>query len=502
MESKRSNEVLLRWLLASGCGLVLMFFFSPPWGAFLAWSRVPELGGLIEVRRGASVLFQMAHLGAEIPDKLHGAIQWRLLFPALGHVLGLSPVLFFALSPAGCLLVLAYIVTVLRRHGLGWLETALMAVTLGATSWFFSSMSWLGYFDSWLVLALLFVTFARARWVVWLACSWAPWIDERFVMAAPLAMICRYLHQTRTSATEPAIRHWKQELAVPAALVAVFLVVRLGFLSGHSGTNATISGYMGGLKVIGTPLSRVAFGVWEGMRVGWVFVAAAVLCGGLKRWQAVALASSVVVVVLASLATAQDFSRSMMFMMPVALLGAVLAGGAVVERWSPLALRVGAAAALLLPAHLVMNDGVNPVFYLYHELAALRSPPPVIMPEIQELRGIEAMERGEYAEAMEALSLAIKLAPHPTGAAKHRGLLSASLGHWADAKKDFSTMVDSEPANPDGWFLRAQAELALGDAQAARADVEQARSRASSDWSSRPDVARFLTRLNQALGGK
>lgn len=443
----------------------------------------------------------MAHLGAEIPDKLHGAIQWRLLFPTLGHVLGLSPVLIFALSPVGCLLVLAYIVTVLRRHGQGFFETALVVVTLGATSWFFSSMSWLGYFDSWLVLALLFVTFARARWVGWLACVWAPWIDERFVMAAPLALICRYLHQTRTATAENPVPHWKRELVVPAALVAVFLVIRLGFLSGHSGTNATISGYMGGLKVIGTPLSRVTFGVWEGMRAGWVFVVVAVLFGGLKRWHAVALASVVVVVILASLATAQDFSRSMMFMMPVALLGAVLADGAV-ARWWPLALRAGAAAALLLPAHLVMNDGVNPVFYLYHELAALRSPPPVIMPELQELRGIEAMERGEYAEAMEALSLAIKLAPNPTGAAKHRGLLSASLGHWADARKDFSTMVESEPANPDGWFLRAQAALALGDAQAARTDVEQARLRASSDWSSRPDVARFLTRLNQAPGGK
>ena len=39
-------------------------WFSPSWAAFSLWSRVPEMSGLLEVRRGASVLAQVAHPGA------------------------------------------------------------------------------------------------------------------------------------------------------------------------------------------------------------------------------------------------------------------------------------------------------------------------------------------------------------------------------------------------------------------------------------------------------
>lgn len=60
-------------------------------------------------------------------------------------------------------------------------------------------------------------------------------------------------------------------------------------------------------------------------------------------------------------------------------------------------------------------------------------------------------------------------------------------------------MVQRDPKNPDGWFLRAQAGLALGDVVAAQADMQQAIALAPKDWTTRPDVARFLTRLNQVF---
>jgi len=61
-----------------------------------------------------------------------------------------------------------------------------------------------------------------------------------------------------------------------------------------------------------------------------------------------------------ALATAQDFSRSMMLVLPVGLLGAVFALEAR-PRWFPGTLRAAAAAALLLPGHLVMSNGAVPV---------------------------------------------------------------------------------------------------------------------------------------------
>src|SRR6185312_12205213 len=115
------------------------------------WSRTPELRKLIAVRRGASVLEQVAHPGAPVQDALHSAIQWRLLFPLLGHVLGLPAPVLFGLAPLGCLFVLAFIIAVLRRQGAAWPETAAAAVILGASTWYFTSVSWLGYYDSWVV---------------------------------------------------------------------------------------------------------------------------------------------------------------------------------------------------------------------------------------------------------------------------------------------------------------------------------------------------------------
>jgi hypothetical protein len=475
-------------LLALGCFATLIFFFSPTWGAFRLWARAPEMGGMLEVRRGAAVLQQIDHPGAEIGDTLHAAIQWRLLFPVIGRVLHLPPALFFALADAGCVLVLAFIITVLRRRGASFGFAGLAGIVLGAGSWYFTSVCWLGYFDAWVVLGLLFVGFSEATWPGWLACLWAPWVDERFVLALPLALLCRWLQRAAAGKS----LDWKRELGLPAALAVAFVAVRLGILSGKTAAGATVGGYLNGLDTSGATVGRMGLGIWEGLRMGWLAVIAALVF--LARKRALLLGAMVVVLVAVGLGTAQDFSRSIMLVSPAALLGAVLAAGSegTFPRWLP---RAAAVLALVLPAHHVMSNWVNPIYYFYHELAALHTPPPAAMPEVIELHAIEAMERGDFARALEQLNLAIRLADNPAGPSRRRGMLEVATGRWADAKRDFSVVIDHEPENPDGWFLRAQVELATGDGAAARADLEQARSRAPSDWAKRPDVARVLERL-------
>ncbi len=484
-----------RWLLSFGCFALLLFFFSPSFGAYSVWSRAPELTGMLEVRRGASVLWQIDHLGEAIPDPLHGAIQWRLLFPLLGHILGLPAPVFFALAPLGVLAVLGFAVGVLRRGGAGWADTALAAVVLGAGGWLFASVGWLGYFDSWVVLALLLVAFGRSRWTVWSACLWAPWIDERFVIGLPLALLCRHLRPSAAdSADEAPAFDWRQDLGVPAALAAAFVAVRLGLLSGATGGNAIPSTYLASLHLSDTPPARLALGLWEGLRAGWGFVALAVVFCWTQRRRALLLAAATAGVALVSLATAQDFGRALMFLTPVALLGATLAFRRRAS-WLAPALRFAAGATLLLPAHHVMNDRVTPLFYLHHELAVLRSPPAIAMPELYELRAIHAMEAGDFPRAEADLALAIKLSAHPAGPLKQRGVLYASAGRWAEAHRDFAAMVECDPANPESWFFRAQANLALGDAAAARRDLDQALTQAPDGWAQRADVQRFAARL-------
>ncbi len=492
-------EIPKRWLLALGCFALLIFFFSPPWAAFRAWSRVPELQNLLEVRRGASVLYQVDHLGDAIPDRLHQAIQWRLLFPTLARILSLPAIALFGLADVGCVLVCAFVITILRRRQIPWTETTLITIVLGATSWFFTSVCWLGYYDSWLALALLIVAFARTRWSVWAACVWAPWVDERFIVAAPLAFLCRWMALRTDEKSKTLTSNWKTELVVPSLLLVSYLGVRFGLLGSHSAAGATPGGYLLGRNFLNAPLSRIAFGVWGGLRSAWLFViAAVVLVGGVQRIWSWLLGVAIVLVALIGLATAQDYSRSMTMLIPVALLVALTAFRTH-ARWLPWVLGGSAFAALLLPAHHVMNDGVNPIFYLYRELAAFENPPAIIMPEIYELAAIHAMEHGDFAVAEQDLTFAIKLSDNPASPAKQRGILAASQHRWADAKRDFSMYVQYDPQNPDARFMRAQASLALGDATAARSDVDIALKLAPEGWTSRPDVARFLNKLSPSV---
>ncbi len=448
---------------------------------------------MIEVRRGASVLQQVEHPGAPLADRLHGAIQWRLLFPLLGRALHLPAWALFGLADVGCLLALGFIVTVLRRNGLSFVRGALATLMLGATSWFFTSTGWLGYYDSWVVLALLLVAFGESRWTVWTACLWAPWVDERFVLAAPLALLCRYVDRTRRGLGFD----WQRELGAPAALLAAFVAVRLGVLGSRSGANASPGSYLAALDVTKAPLARPLFGAWAGLRAAWFFVALAVmLLAARSRAQALLLGVASIVLASVGLATAQDFGRSMMFLMPVAVLGAVLSAQAS-PRWLAKGLPVATAAALLLPAHHVMSNDVIPIFYVYHALDTYRNPPRAVMPEVVELDAIRAMQAGDFATAEQGFGMAMRLAENPAEPARQRGVLRGAQGKWREAREDFALAVQHDPKNPDAWFLCAQADTALGDFAGAQENLQRALSVAPAGWNARPDVQRLQARLAQ-----
>lgn len=483
------SERLKIWLLALGVFAVVIFFFSPAWSAFAVWSRIPEMGFQVEVRRGGSVLEQVAHPGAPITDSLHAAIQWRLLFPVIGRVLHLPAPWLFALAHLGCLLVLGFVITLFRRAQLGWIETVLATVVFGAASWFFTSAGWLGYYDSWLAFALLLVAFAETRPALWGAFLWAPWVDERFVIAAPLALLCRqaWLSRNGRSYSLRAVG------VVPVVLILLFLILRLGVLSSHSAAGARPETYLAGKDFLSAPLSRIALGLWEGLRAGWIFAVATIFL--LPRRLAFVLGAATLITGGLGLATAQDYSRSLTMLLPLVALGILLAADSG-KPWLPRVLGLATAAALLLPAHHVMNDRVDPIYYLHHELAAFENPPRGAMPELYELRAIHAMEHNEFSQAENYLSLAIQLSPNPASPAKQRGILRASQRRWTEAAQDFALLAKYDPQNPDAWFMQAQAHFALGNPSAAQTEMARARSLASADWMTRPDVARFLAKLN------
>jgi len=342
---------------------------------------------------------------------------------------------------------------------------------LGSATWLFTSTGWLGYFDSWLALGLLVLAFAGPRWPGWLACLLVPWVDERFVLAAPLALACRRVWR-------PESFDWKGDLGVPGALLAGFLAVRLGVLSGRSSAEATWGGYWASRDYLAAPPARIALGGWEGLRAGWIFVGASWLLLRDRSRARLGLTAFLLVTLLLGLATAQDYGRSMTMLLPAVLLGLLLAGRAMIS-WLRMALRAAAALALVLPAHHVMNDAVVPIHNLQHALHFVDHPPPI---------GAD-------------LALAIKLARDPSSPARQRGVLAATQGRWSEALTYFSLMAQSAPRNPDAWFMCAQARFALGDPAGSAADFARAASLAPAEWVTRPDVARFRAKLHPP-GGK
>jgi len=175
--------------------------------------------------RGWHVLNQSRDLRAVVVDPNHKIVRWRLLMPWLGHVLHLPGWATLGLAHFGCLLWLAYMAAILRVRGISSMETLPLVLVLGASAPFFASMGWLGYYDSWLVLGLLAVAHCPRRWLVALACVLAPWVDERFVLGLPLALLVRWILAERPTV---AVWQWARSEALgPVMLTAVYVMIRL-----------------------------------------------------------------------------------------------------------------------------------------------------------------------------------------------------------------------------------------------------------------------------------
>lgn len=349
---KPRRHAVREWACAAALGvsvtLLLLVVFSPSWVAFRAWRRVPEVfAQVIAVRRGAYVAMQVADPSVEIHDPIHKIVRWRLLLPMVGHQLGMTPAMVLGLGYVGCVLVLTTIVRLGRRRGASWGECALLTIVAGAGAWFFTSTGWLGYYDSWLVLGLLTVAWARTRWLLWLACVLTPWVDERFVLGFPLAVLVRWISSSGALPVPGSVRGLLRDVSVATVLVAGYATLRL-WLAGRGGSQ-TVAEYWRGVDAH-VPLWRFLFGGWEGLRVGWplVFLAVILLLRRQRIRAAGLLALGVVGTTLAGFASANDLSRSVAPVLAVVPLGWELAR---TERWwmRRHVSRILAGAALLPP---------------------------------------------------------------------------------------------------------------------------------------------------------
>ena len=190
--------------------IILTLRFSPNWVEFhrdyattVAQATTPSERSTLERSflsysgRAYYVMRQAIDLDDPIEDLNHKIVRWRLFFPAVGNLLHLPAWLLLGLSQVG-----AFSLILVLTH-LGWSFSAnhqrrllagfCFALIAGATAPFLTSMGLLGYYDSWLALGLLAISFARSRALVLLACLATPWVDERLVIGLPLSLGIRFV---------------------------------------------------------------------------------------------------------------------------------------------------------------------------------------------------------------------------------------------------------------------------------------------------------------------
>jgi TPR repeat protein len=358
--------------------VVLALRFSPDWLTFRdnwkeakagltqpgEWASIDEaiLSGY--ATRGGFVLRQARDLGTEIDDPNHKIVRWRLLVPVVGRVLHLPDVAVLGLAQVGCAVLIWAVVAwgATALPGRSKTEALALGLVVGASSPFFASMGWLGYYDSWLALGLLVVAFAPARSVVLAACVLTPWVDERFVIGLPLALCVRSLRPGDLATADIA---WlRREALWPLLLAAGYVAVRLQL--GGSGGSQTVGEYLGRF-VFGETISAAQriHGAWAGLRAGWLPVAAALVAAALaarrtgSRRGALLLAG-VGLTGGVGLFTALDLSRSMVLLLPVVPLGWLALSR--LEPWRRWHLGpVLAVTALVLPARHVFGRVSIPV---------------------------------------------------------------------------------------------------------------------------------------------
>jgi tetratricopeptide (TPR) repeat protein len=111
------------------------------------------------------------------------------------------------------------------------------------------------------------------------------------------------------------------------------------------------------------------------------------------------------------------------------------------------------------------------------------------LPGAWALRGAVHFDTGALIEALADLDRAAELDPNPT-VLFNRGSAALALGRWAAAERDFSTVIEADPDEPDGWLRRAECRRELGDPDGARTDAQAFRRLAPER---EPEVAALLS---------
>jgi hypothetical protein len=285
-----------------------LFFFSPKY-----WLMVHPVPESLEWNRAFSFLHQCAD---PFDQKVEPAMRWRLLPPLVAHAAGLTGMAALAIPYLGLLALLSYWTAAAERLFSDRLTAFLLTILLGSTSAVITVTGWLGLNDAWFLLGVVAVA-AGTGWPSLIFSSLlAPWVDERFLLALPLALFCRWWLSGR-----PLGFHRKISCAALALLPYLGIRTVLS-LRGHDHTSSQF--LIGALRVVPIYLPFGRLGWWMGYRAAWIIL----LLAPMEWWSNASrltffaglgctLAGFGCITVLAS-----DLSRSTNLLLPLLFCGA------------------------------------------------------------------------------------------------------------------------------------------------------------------------------------
>lgn len=440
-QERRGPGLWFAILVALSAFVVLLVVFAP---RFLYWQGMDlpsSTHNPPEINRAIDTLRQLEDPWLRIENPTNRVINWRLLFPILGHYLHLPAWAFLALPYLGCVLVLAEVARVMGREATPRWVVLLATILTGSASWFFVSTGWLAYFDSWCILALLVVSFSRFRLALAVACLLAPWIDERFILALPMALAVRfgYFEEPREGETRRPILG---DVALCFGLVAPYCLLRVFMLLASQDVGS--AAHLRSHSPFRLDPWQVLDGLWAGLRALWVPVfALVVLLLVRKQWsRATLLALTIPATAVVGAIIANDLSRSVSTLIPAALLGLIL----VLRRWpapAPLIIIGLLVFNLLMPARHVIAGWERslPISNLYLEARMYRDPPPAFA-RLFLSWGQLFLKSGRLREALREFDRAIATDPGLAAAHYQRGVCLSRLGRSDEAQESYAKALD------------------------------------------------------------
>lgn len=433
------------------------YMFCP---RFVMWTGfdLPATHYYPELNRAVSTLRQLEDPFTKSEVVSNAVIEWRLLFPIIGHYLHLPAPVYFAIPHLGCLLVLTVMASIVWQATRDRMIVLLATCIVATASWLFISVGWLSYFDSWCLFGVIVVTFFRRWTALVLACLLTPWVDERFILTLPLCMVVRAVHMGQMDNND--IKSFIKTCGICFVAIIPYLAIRLVALT--RGNDEAAMSYFGLINLT-VGFDRWIKGAWMGLRGAWVFV---VMLPWLiwrrdRQVWGVFIVAVTVVTIVGSLVITGDLSRSMSMMVPAVLIGIVL-----LFRQSPRFSRRLIAGVLafnlLAPASHVLLYFDVPIYYLPLEISRYEKPPPEFRAEFYHQRGVAAAQKQETVEALAEFSTAIRIDDKFVMAFYSRGVLLAAQGDYDGALRDLNEAIRHAP--PD-WPHHQKAGEYLSRAQ-------------------------------------